>query len=167
MSSSNFHALRQTGSAASPPSRPALSIYPPSSPMNESAVVPVGQGRDADGAVPYRTAGGVLRSLPRDFRQLEPTPELLAELAEASERLEAAQPEEIIAWANIDDVTVTTAYDVDKGDFWLGNAPAERVTNIRLKGGQLAVLYPTDAHAPRRAAGASAPVRKLVVKVAI
>jgi YhcH/YjgK/YiaL family protein len=75
--------------------------------------------------------------------------------------------EEIIAWANIDDVTVTTAYDVDKGDFWLGNAPAERVTNIRLKGGQLAVLYPTDAHAPRRAAGASAPVRKLVVKVAI
>ena len=34
------------------------------------------------------------------FRQLEATPELLAELAEASERLESAQPEEIIAWAH-------------------------------------------------------------------
>ncbi|MCC6703846.1 MAG: YhcH/YjgK/YiaL family protein [Thermomicrobiales bacterium] len=75
--------------------------------------------------------------------------------------------EEIIGWANIDDVNVTTPYDAAKGDFWLGNVPADRVTNVRLKGGQLAVLYPTDGHAPRRAAGASAPIRKLVVKVAI
>jgi YhcH/YjgK/YiaL family protein len=75
--------------------------------------------------------------------------------------------EEVIAWANIDDVNITTSYDPGKGDFWLGTAPAERVTNVRLKGGQLAVLYPTDGHAPRRAAGASAPVRKLVVKVLI
>ena len=33
-------------------------------------------------------------------RPLEPTPELLAELAEASERLESATPEEIITWAH-------------------------------------------------------------------
>jgi YhcH/YjgK/YiaL family protein len=75
--------------------------------------------------------------------------------------------EEIIAWANKDDVDITTGYDVDKGDFWLGKAPADTVTNVHLKGGQLAVLYPTDAHAPRRAVGSSAPVRKLVVKVKI
>ena len=75
--------------------------------------------------------------------------------------------EEIIAWASIDDATVTTPYGPDGHDYWLGTVPADRVTNVRLKGGQLAVLYPTDAHAPRRAAGASMPVRKLVVKVAI
>ncbi len=75
--------------------------------------------------------------------------------------------EEIIAWTNIDDVTVTKPYDTTGGDAWLGTAPAETVTNVHLKGGQLAVLYPTDGHAPRRAVGASAPVRKLVVKVRI
>src|SRR5262245_53199966 len=32
------------------------------------------------------------------FRRLEPTPELLAELAAASSRLETGKPEEIIAW---------------------------------------------------------------------
>jgi phosphoadenosine phosphosulfate reductase len=34
------------------------------------------------------------------FQPLSPTPELLAELAEASEHLETAQPEEIVAWAS-------------------------------------------------------------------
>ncbi len=75
--------------------------------------------------------------------------------------------EEVIGWATLDDATPTTPYGETGGDAWLGTVPAERVTNVRLKGGQLAVLYPTDAHAPRRAAGASMPVRKLVVKVAI
>jgi phosphoadenosine phosphosulfate reductase len=37
---------------------------------------------------------------PRAPAQLEPTPELLAELAEASARLESATPEEIITWAH-------------------------------------------------------------------
>lgn len=74
--------------------------------------------------------------------------------------------EEIIAWASLDDATVTKPYD-GSGDHWLGTAPADRVTNVRLKGGQLALLYPTDAHAPRRAANGSTPVRKLVVKVKI
>jgi phosphoadenosine phosphosulfate reductase len=47
-------------------------------------------------ASPSRTRG-----LPQPrpgFRRLEATPELLAELAAASSRLETAQPEEIIAW---------------------------------------------------------------------
>ncbi len=42
------------------------------------------------------------RGLPKPsagFRRLEPTPELLSELGEASQRLETATPEEIIAWA--------------------------------------------------------------------
>ncbi|MGD9715277.1 MAG: YhcH/YjgK/YiaL family protein [Thermomicrobiales bacterium] len=73
---------------------------------------------------------------------------------------------EIIGWASIDDVEVTTPY-VEAGDYWLGVAPAEKVTGVRLHAGQLAVLYPEDAHAPRRADGAVSPVRKLVVKVAI
>jgi phosphoadenosine phosphosulfate reductase len=37
---------------------------------------------------------------PRAPQQLEPTPELMAELADASARLETATPEEIIAWAH-------------------------------------------------------------------
>ena len=75
--------------------------------------------------------------------------------------------EEIIAWANVDNVTVTKPYDTSGGDAWLGTATADVITNVHLKSGQLAVLYPTDGHAPRRAFGASTPVRKLVVKVRI
>lgn len=77
-----------------------------------------------------------------------------------------AAGEEIIAWASIDDVTETTPYHAEH-DYWLGTADADRVTPVRLKAGQLAVLYPVDLHAPRRAAGRSSAVRKLVVKVAI
>jgi beta-galactosidase beta subunit len=39
------------------------------------------------------------------------------------------------------------------------------MTRVRLSSGQLAVLYPADAHAP--AGGALAPVIKIVVKVAV
>ncbi len=73
---------------------------------------------------------------------------------------------EIIGWASIDDVEVTTPY-VEEHDYWLGRVAPENATAVKLHAGQLALLYPEDAHAPRRAAGASAPVRKLVVKVAI
>ena len=47
------------------------------------------------------TSQTTARGLPKpssNFRRLEPTPELLEELAEASQRLETATPEEIIAW---------------------------------------------------------------------
>ena len=75
--------------------------------------------------------------------------------------------EEVIIWANKDDVSMTTHYEAAKGDFWLGTVSPDDTTNVHLKAGQLAVLYPTDAHAPGRAYGASTPVRKLVVKVKI
>jgi len=46
---------------------------------------------------PRRASSG-LPTPAAGFRRLEPTPELLAELRDASQRLENATPEEIIAW---------------------------------------------------------------------
>jgi YhcH/YjgK/YiaL family protein len=77
-----------------------------------------------------------------------------------------AAGEETIAWTALKDATITTPY-VDGDDYQLGTAPADKVTKVRLSAGQLAVLYPVDLHAPRRASGSSVPVRKIVVKVAI
>ena len=73
--------------------------------------------------------------------------------------------EEVIGWAFIDRAAVTMPYDAAK-DAWLGTIPAGEITPIRLAAGQLAVLYPTDAHAPKRAAGIPMAVKKIVVKVA-
>src|SRR5262245_41495015 len=47
---------------------------------------------------PSRTASRGLPKPPTSFRRLEPTPELLEELRAASQGLETATPEEIIAW---------------------------------------------------------------------
>jgi phosphoadenosine phosphosulfate reductase len=55
----------------------------------------VSAGADVQPAAGSRTAAA-----PIAFHPLEPTPELLAELAAASARLETASPEEIIAWAH-------------------------------------------------------------------
>ena len=55
--------------------------------MFESSVAETPRGRT--GGLPQPGAG---------FRRLSPTPELLAELEAASNRLEKATPEEIIAW---------------------------------------------------------------------
>ena len=77
-----------------------------------------------------------------------------------------AEGEEVIGWAAAEAATITVAYD-DAKDAWLGTVPRVAVTPLRLAAGQFAVFYPSDAHAPKRAAGASARVRKVVVKVAI
>jgi biofilm protein TabA len=77
-----------------------------------------------------------------------------------------AEGEEIIGWALIDRMAVDAAYDAAK-DVCLGRVPAADVTPVRLSAGQLAVLYPTDAHAPKMAAGAPRAVKKIVVKVAV
>ena len=77
-----------------------------------------------------------------------------------------ASGEEVIGWAHIDRATVTMPYDPAK-DAWLGTVPADEITPVRLAAGQLAVLYPTDAHAPRHAAGAAMAVKKIVVKVVV
>jgi YhcH/YjgK/YiaL family protein len=74
--------------------------------------------------------------------------------------------EEIIGWASVDDVQETTPY-VDEHDYWLASAEPSAVTSVKLHNGQMAVLYPEDMHAPRRASGAPSTVSKLVVKVAI
>jgi len=74
--------------------------------------------------------------------------------------------EEVIGWAHIDRAAVTMPYDPAK-DAWLGTVPADEITPVRLSAGQLAVLYPTDAHAPKHAAGVPGPVKKIVVKVAV
>ena len=77
-----------------------------------------------------------------------------------------ARGQEIIAWTSDRNITETTAY-VDADDYRLGTAEASNVTHIRLQTGQLAVFYPVDFHAPRRAAGTSSAVSKIVVKVAV
>jgi biofilm protein TabA len=74
--------------------------------------------------------------------------------------------DEIITWASIDQVAITSPYN-EQDDYWLGTASPAVTTSTRLSTGQLAVLYPTDGHAPRRAVGTAAPVKKIVVKVAV
>jgi phosphoadenosine phosphosulfate reductase len=90
--------------------RPLLKIYDPDFVMaDNSAVVELevaaatanANGAQQEGVVaeyphsPLPAEG----MAPLGFKPLVATPELLAELAEASARLESAQPEEIVAWA--------------------------------------------------------------------
>ncbi len=77
-----------------------------------------------------------------------------------------ASGEEVIGWAFIDKLIVNVPYDEGK-DVYLGHVPPHDMTPVRLSSGQLAVLYPADAHAPKLAAGAPALVKKIVVKVAV
>ncbi|MEK7850901.1 MAG: YhcH/YjgK/YiaL family protein [Deltaproteobacteria bacterium] len=74
--------------------------------------------------------------------------------------------EEVIGWAPADRMKVTEAYDGDK-DICFGIIPEGEMTPVYLKGGQLAVLYPEDGHAPKLAAGRPSHVFKIVVKVAV
>lgn len=77
-----------------------------------------------------------------------------------------AKGEEVIGWALTDSLTETVAYDAAK-DFWLGTVPAAACTPVLVTKGQAAILYPTDAHAPRLAVGKPSFVKKFVVKVAV
>jgi len=74
--------------------------------------------------------------------------------------------QEIIGWASAGHLTVAADYDEAK-EAWFGTLPAADTTFVRLAAGELAVLYPTDGHAPRLAASAPAAVKKIVVKVAV
>ncbi|MBI4745345.1 MAG: YhcH/YjgK/YiaL family protein [Deltaproteobacteria bacterium] len=73
--------------------------------------------------------------------------------------------EEVIGWAPAERMTVTEEYDGNK-DICFGTAPKGEMTPVYLKSGQLTVLYPEDAHAPKLAAGKPSHVFKIVVKVA-
>ncbi|OGO38481.1 MAG: hypothetical protein A2W35_17150 [Chloroflexi bacterium RBG_16_57_11] len=77
-----------------------------------------------------------------------------------------AQGEESICWAPAEQVPVTTPYQ-SESDAWQGELPLESVTWVRLAPGQVAVLYPSDAHAPQYVFESPAPVKKIVVKVAL
>ena len=78
-----------------------------------------------------------------------------------------AAGEEVIGWAALERLVVETPYNAAK-DVCLGHVPEREVTPVRLTAGQLAVLYPADAHAPKMAAGGvPVAVKKIVVKVAL
>lgn len=73
---------------------------------------------------------------------------------------------ETIAAAPLAALRVTEPYDAGR-DVCFGAVPPGRASRLTLAAGELAILYPEDAHAPRLAAGAPAPVTKIVVKVEI
>ena len=74
--------------------------------------------------------------------------------------------EEVIGWAPAERMSVTEAYDAGK-DVCFGTIAAGTWTPVRLEAGQLMVLWPEDAHAPKGATGESKRVMKIVVKVAV
>ena len=74
--------------------------------------------------------------------------------------------EEVIGWAPAARMTVTDAYNADK-DICFGTVVKGIWTPVYLQVGQLAVLWPEDAHAPKLSSNASLPVMKIVVKVAV
>jgi biofilm protein TabA len=71
---------------------------------------------------------------------------------------------EWLGWAPLEKLTEATAYNAEK-DVLHGVVPTAERTFIRLVGGQAAVLYPSDAHAPGLTMDISEPVIKIVVKV--
>jgi YhcH/YjgK/YiaL family protein len=73
---------------------------------------------------------------------------------------------ELIGWMHTANAQVTTPYD-EKKDAWLGNVPVEKLNLFRLSAMQVAILYPSDAHAPQLADGKPGPVKKIVIKIAI
>ena len=73
---------------------------------------------------------------------------------------------EAIGWAPAERVSVTEAYDAGK-DICFGTIAPGTWTPVHLQAGQLAVLWPEDAHAPKGAAGPPSRVMKIVVKVAV
>ncbi|OGR45311.1 MAG: hypothetical protein A2X35_03440 [Elusimicrobia bacterium GWA2_61_42] len=73
---------------------------------------------------------------------------------------------EVIGWAPLSRLAVTRPYDAQK-DVCFGLVTAEERTAVLLKAGQLAVLYPEDAHAPKLAAGAPSQVTKIVIKISV
>jgi YhcH/YjgK/YiaL family protein len=74
--------------------------------------------------------------------------------------------EEVIGWAPASAMQVTEDYDGSK-DICFGTVAAGEWSPVRLEAGQLMVLWPEDAHAPKGAAGAPSRVMKIVVKVAV
>lgn len=72
--------------------------------------------------------------------------------------------QELIGWIHAGNVQVTTPYD-DGKDAWLGNLSVEKLNLFRLSAKQVAIFYPTDAHAPQLADGKPELVKKIVIKI--
>jgi biofilm protein TabA len=77
-----------------------------------------------------------------------------------------ASGEEVLGWATAKTLQITEAYD-EKKDICFGTVKKGNWTPVLLQAGQLAVLWPEDAHAPKLAAGKPSPVMKIVIKVAV
>jgi YhcH/YjgK/YiaL family protein len=77
-----------------------------------------------------------------------------------------ASGEEVLGWATAETLQITEAYD-EKKDICFGTVIKGKWTPALLQAGQLAVLWPEDAHAPKLAAGEPSSVMKIVVKVAV
>ncbi len=77
-----------------------------------------------------------------------------------------AAGEEVIGWAPLHRMVDCTPYNEAK-DVFNGKVPSGTMSRVQLAAGELAILYPSDAHAPKVAAGQPGPVKKIVVKVAV
>jgi YhcH/YjgK/YiaL family protein len=78
-----------------------------------------------------------------------------------------ADGKEAIAIINTEKLVDTDEYNPLKDVFHGRPGAAEEVSQIVLSRGELAVLYPDDAHAPTLMVGAPAHLKKIVVKVAV
>ncbi len=74
--------------------------------------------------------------------------------------------DEVIGWAPMERMTVTDAYDPNQ-DICFGRVASGNWTPVYLQAGEVAILWPEDAHAPKLTRGAPSPVMKIVVKVAV
>lgn len=77
-----------------------------------------------------------------------------------------ASGEEVIGWVLSEKMKITETYDEQK-DICFGTVTKGTWTPVFLRAGQLAVLWPEDAHAPKLAAEGPLPVMKIVIKVAV
>ena len=71
---------------------------------------------------------------------------------------------EAMGWAPLENMKVTQDYNPDK-DVLLGTCPLAAATLVRVDAGQAAIFFPSDAHAPKLAAGEPGAVCKIVIKV--
>jgi biofilm protein TabA len=71
--------------------------------------------------------------------------------------------EEIIRVRNVDGLEVRDPYN-ETGDFELYHL-TDNGTDVRLRPGDFAILFPEDAHAPKIANGNPGSVEKIVIKV--
>jgi len=73
---------------------------------------------------------------------------------------------EFFGWAPLEQLENITTYNPEK-DVQHGTIQPEKITLTHLSQGTLAIVYPSDAHAPGLADGEPSPIRKIVVKVLI